>query len=138
MCHNKGLTNGNFSSLEEIEADFLAYNIGLKKGDFRSLGKTGREHVLNDLIPVNNFEFFLSRNEDLIEINMPNAPKEVKERLSKIIEANLEKLENRDKSIVTPKDIARLDKESRLTTSEIDSAGERMNEIIRENDREEI
>ena len=102
---NKGLTKLNLPNLIQVGGYFLSCNEGLTQLEVPNLTKAG--------------SYFLNQNKALTRLEMPKLPK-LKEHFSKIIDRNISQ-KSEDK-IITVRSIAQLDKESKLTTSELNYA----------------
>jgi hypothetical protein len=129
MC-NKRLTKLELPKLKVSGGDFLAYNQGLTELELPNLTEVG-ENFLENNQGLTKLELpnlteagygFLRYNEELTQLELPNAREKIKKRLGDIIDRNMRAQESKNKEIITAKDIAQLDKDSELTTSEISLA----------------
>ena len=121
LFNNEELLKLNLPNLSEVGDHFLINNESLREFEAKNLKKVGlaflgynenlRKLVLPNLQSMDIL--FLPNNQDLTYLDMPYFPK-VSDKLSKLIEEN--------KKVVDSKNIAVLDKNSNLTSSEITAA----------------
>ena len=104
---NQELTQLELSNLTQVGDYFLSYNQELTQLELPKLIQAG--------------DYFLNSNQELTRLEVPNLP-ELKERFSDIIDGNMKVIETQKLTNgvkITSQNIAQLDKENELTTSEI-------------------
>ena len=106
--------------LTQVGDDFLGWNKGLTKLEFPRLTQVGDD--------------FLCSNKMLIRLEVPKLP-ELREQFSEIIDRNASR--ESGNRIITPQSIAQLDKDSKLTTTEVD-AGKIIEETQNKDDTRKI
>ena len=115
ICNNKGLRELNLPKLEVAGYCFLFRNEILEKLEVPKLEEVGDD--------------FLFCNRALTELEAPNCPKLIK-RFLIIINENLIKQSEKDKPKINSTDIANLDKNNNITTSEINSAEQAIGDML--------
>lgn len=120
---NNGLVELDWPNIERIGCAVLRYNYCLKKLNVPKL---------------KSFEgWVLEFNETLTYLNAPKSPK-FRMKFSRIIRKNKRKLKKENRRKINSKDIAQLDRENELTTSEVNFADRifnRMRNVFRREDR---
>ena len=119
LSNNTALTELNLPELQQVGDDFLRNNTALTELNLPELQQVGNYFLRNNtaLTELNLPELqqvgrdFLSNNTALKELNLPKNP-----QLEKFLK------EKNNLNTITPSNIARLDKESELTTVEVESA----------------
>lgn len=149
LYSNEGLTQLEMSNLTEAGNNFLYFNEGLMKLEMPNLTKAGADFLyfnqkLTELEMPNLTEvgdYFLGCNEGLTQLEVPNLTKtgknflyfnegltelvmpkliKLKEHFSEIIDRNIS--QKSEEKIITVQNIAKLDKDSKLTTTELNYA----------------
>ena len=140
LMYNKGLTSLELPNLTQVGNSFLVRNEGLIELKLPNLIRVGnnflyknqelRQLELPNLTQIGNS--FLEYNERLPQLlDLPNLSEEVKE---KFIDGNIkekEKQESGKKEQITSQTIAQLDKDTELTTSEVNIVGKIISKIKR-------
>ena len=111
LYNNEGLRELNSPNLTKVESTFLYNNKGLRELNLPNLTKVGG--------------WFLHNNQDLRKLDLPNLTEIGGWFLysnQSLREVNLPKLDSAEKNRIKSIDIARLDKNNNLTTSEISLA----------------
>mgnify|MGYP000036155328 CR=1 FL=1 len=117
---NKGLTKLKLLKLTRVGDRFLSINKELTKLELPRLTQVG--------------DRFLCSNKMLIRLEVPKLP-ELREQFSEIIDRNASR--ESGNRIITPQSIAQLDKDSKLTTTEVD-AGKIIEETQNKDDTRKI
>ncbi len=107
MYSNESLSELSLPELQEVGNDFLYSNESLSELSLPELQEVG--------------DYFLSCNESLRNVYLPNCP-QLEEEMQRIVDKN--------KQVITPFDIASLDQEIELTTTEV-GMGRRIIERIK-------
>lgn len=124
---NKGLEKFEAPNLTEIGDDFLGDNKQLSKINVPNVTCIGNR-VLGNNKKIEKFEapnaekigsYFLTNNTKLSEFNVPNLTKESKERLEYLFSVVKENSKEGKTQNIDSTDIANLDKNYKITTSEI-------------------
>ena len=120
LYSNKGLTQLEMPKLTRAGGCFLSTNKELTKLELPRLTQVG--------------DRFLCSNKMLIRLEVPKLP-ELREQFSEIIDRNASR--ESGNRIITPQSIAQLDKDSKLTTTEVD-AGKIIEETQNKDDTRKI
>ena len=134
LHYNKALTELDLPNLSKVGNSFLHWNKVLAKLDLPNLSKAEEDFLCwnEALIELNlpNLEKagnnFLLCNRALTKLEAPNCP-ELVERFSKIINENLKKEKNKK---INYNNIASLDKNNKITTSEINSVKQEIENML--------
>lgn len=132
LASNYSLCKLNLPQLTEVGALFLKCNDQLSELSLPQLTKAGREFLyFNKILSELNLpqltevgEDFLTCNQQLSELNLPRLKEKgyaflkYHPRREELI-ANMHKKDEEKKADITPEQIARLDKDTELTTSEV-------------------
>ena len=125
--NNKEIEKFEASNVKKIGDDFLKYNEKLREFKVPNVTCIGNEVLENNKslkkIDAPNAEwigfYFLTNNTKLSEFNVPNLTKESKERLEYLFSVVKENSKGGKTPNIDSTDIAKLDKENKITTSEI-------------------
>ena len=123
MNDNEQLSEFNAPNLEHIGDDFLSCNKELKRFEAPNLTHVGK--------------YFLCNNEQLRELYVPNLTKESKERLEYLFSVVKENSKGDKIQNIDSTDIAKLDKENKITTSEIERSREKTATLFNEKNKKE-
>ena len=142
---NRRLSEFYAPNLREIGNDILFCNRNLCKLNLPNLEKIGncflyKNRQLNEFYAPNLIEVgsrFLECNKSLSQFYAPNLNEKSKERMKAFLRKNLEK-NKFDSLYVEPKDIAELDKESKITSSEINNVQKVLEDTLKENIEKEL
>ena len=127
LQNNKGLEKFEASNLKEIGDCFLRYNVQLSNIEVPNVTYIGNDVLENNKslkkIDAPNAEwigsYFLTNNTKLSELYVPNLTKESKENLEYVFSVVKENSKEGKTQNIDSTDIANLDKNYKITTSEI-------------------
>ena len=140
MANNKGLEKFEAPNLEWIGYSFLRNNSKLSEFKVPNVTCIGNEVLENNKslkkIDAPNAEwigfYFLTNNTKLSELYVPNLTKESKERLEYLFSVIKENSKEGKTQNIDSTDIANLDKNCKITTSEIKWSREKTTTLFNE------
>lgn len=141
---NEGLVELKCPQLEKIRGNFLIYNKGLTELEAPKLKEAGDAFLYSNekltKVELPNLEqagrCFLNNNKELTELNLPKMP-ELIDAFSSIINSNTKKQKCKKPKTVTSQDIAKLDKDNKLTTTEESWARKIIERLFKRKDEKE-
>ncbi len=141
---NEGLVELKCPQLEKIRGNFLIYNKGLTELEAPKLKEAGDAFLYSNekltKVELPNLEqagrCFLNNNKELTELNLPKMP-ELIDAFSSIVNSNTKKQKCKKPKTVTSQDIAKLDKDNKLTTTEESWARKIIERLFKRKDEKE-
>ena len=141
---NEGLVELKCPQLEKIRGNFLICNKGLTELEAPKLKEAGDAFLYSNekltKVELPNLEqagrCFLNNNKKLTELNLPKMP-ELIDAFSSIINSNTKKQKCKKPKTVTSQDIAKLDKDNKLTTTEESWARKIIERLFKRKDEKE-
>lgn len=141
---NEGLVELKCPQLEKIRGNFLIYNKGLTELEAPKLKEAGDAFLYSNekltRVELPNLEqagrCFLNNNKELTELNLPKMP-ELIDAFSSIVNSNTKKQKCKKPKTVTSQDIAKLDKDNKLTTTEESWARKIIERLFKRKDEKE-